>query len=370
MSSRNLWPGIFTALYLSVAALAWSEEPGSSSDIPTAPEAAQTQPTPPPQEPQVQPPNLRIIVEGNRRWCVRTREPIWPSQSVPQPPPRGRRRGPIVTTLAYAYYVFALPESEALAIAAATAPQTTPAEQQGPGATPQTQEAGAPPQTQEAAAGAAGGPVAEGSAGSGQAQAGAPAGEAEDLEEETVGANVQFAAPLQPAAPEAETPAQADLAKHAGKIVLTQSPVYRTMSVRRVQIAGKPPEVKPFWDPGKSCCQFPTSVEAYLPPDRYIVEVSFDVFIRRKGWQHVQMSRRDGVDIKEGEVTELTLRVDTDGYVEVKPSGRVIDFPPAPGATAAPQTPAANPPPPAPQAPGSTSRTPGTASATAPRGAR
>jgi len=367
MSSRNLWPGIFTALYLSAAALAWSQEPGSSRDIPAAPEAAQTQPAPPPQEPQV-PPNLRIIVEGNRRWCVRTREPIWPNKTVPVPPFRGRRRGPIVTTLAYAYYVFALPESEALAIEAAATPQTTPAEQQGPGAMPQSQKAGAPPQTQEAAAGAAGGPMAKGSAGSGQAQAGAAAGETEDLEEETLGAFVQFAAPLQPAAPAAETPAQADLAKRPGTIVLTQSPVYRTMSGRRVQVAGKPPEVKPFWDPGKSCCQFPTSVEAYLPPDRYIVEVNFDVFIRKKGWQHVQMSRRDGVDIKEGEVTELTLRVDTDGYVEVKPSGRVIDFVPAPGATAAPQAPAANPPPPAPQAPGPTSRAPGAAFATAPGG--
>jgi hypothetical protein len=368
MSSRKLWPGIIAGLYLSAAALAWPQEPGPSSAIPTAPEAAQTQPAPPPQEPQAPPPNLRIIVEGNRRWCVRTREPIWPNKTVPAPPLRSRRRGPIVTTLAYAYYVFALPESEALAIEAAATPQTTPSEPPGPGSTPQTQEAGAPPQTQEAAAGAAGGPASEGTAGPGQAQAGAPAGEGEDLEEETLGATLQFAAPLQPPAPAAETPAPVDLAKRPGTIVLTQSPVYRTMSGRRVQLAGKPPEVKPFWDPGKSCCQFPTSVEAYLPPDRYIVEVNFDVFIRKRGWQHVQMSRRDGVDIKVGEVTELTLRVDTDGYVEVKPAGRVIDFLPAPGAADAPLAPAANPPPPAPQAPGSTSRTPGTASAAAPGG--
>ena len=63
-----------------------------------------------------------------------------------------------------------------------------------------------------------------------------------------------------------------------------------------------------------------------MPPGRYTLQANFDVMIRRRGWRHSQVARLEGVEIKEGQVTQLSMQVSTDGYVEVKPQGRVVFF--------------------------------------------
>ncbi|MEE9218369.1 MAG: hypothetical protein V3U98_04820 [Acidobacteriota bacterium] len=89
---------------------------------------------------------------------------------------------------------------------------------------------------------------------------------------------------------------------------------------------GKPPELKISWDHTRSCTSFPKHLKVWLPPGRYALQTNFEVLVRRHGWQHAQVARLEGVEIEEGAITEVWMRVETDGYVEVKPQRRVVFF--------------------------------------------
>ncbi len=262
-------------------------EPGAASfaDV-EVPQTEQTEPEAVAPAADSGPPNLLIQIEGNRRWCVRTVEAIWPAEPAAPPPRRaGRRRGPSFTTMAYAYYFVAGPAREA------------PADGGGPAATaaPGAEDGGeGPPEPAAADAEAA-------------EQEGPTAAEMADLET-------------------AFSPVDADLANRPESIVLDQSPVIRTVSQRRVQPRGKPMELKPFWDLSRSCTSVPSHVNATLPPGRYEVQINFDVLMAQHGWRHVQLARVDGVEVTEGSPTVLTLRVNTEGYVEARPVQREVRF--------------------------------------------
>ena len=120
-----------------------------------------------------------------------------------------------------------------------------------------------------------------------------------------------------------------------GAVLLAEAPVFRPLKIVRRPKRGQPVQaqqnaVLTTWDNSRTCIIFPNHLQASLPPGRYALQANFDVMMRGRGWQHSQVARLEGVEIKEGQVTELSMHVSTDGYVEVKPQGRVVFFlPPA-----------------------------------------
>lgn len=208
-------------------------------------------------------PNLWIEVEGNRRWCVRMREPVWPNTRVVRPRGRRTRRAMAISSLAYTYYVYAEIESD------------EPEEEGGqPAAVPASDVPLARPAVRE--------------------DGGAP----------------------------------------EGAVLLAEAPVFRPLKTVRRPKRGQPlaaqrNAVYTAWDNSRTCTIFPNHLQASLPPGRYTLQANFDVMIRRRGWQHSQIARLEGVEIKEGQVTKVSMQVSTDGYVEAKPQGRVVFFLPA-----------------------------------------
>lgn len=212
-------------------------------------------------------PNLWIEVEGNRRWCVRMREPVWPNTRVVRPRGRRTRRAMAISSLAYTYYVYAEIESD------------EPEEE--------VQEEGGQP-------------------------AAVPA------------SDVPLARPA----------VREDGGAPEGAVLLAEAPVLRPLKTVRRPKRGQPLEaqrnaVYTAWDNSRTCTIFPNHLQASLPPGRYTLQANFDVMIRRRGWQHSQIARLEGVEIKEGQVTKVSMQVSTDGYVEAKPQGRVVFFLPA-----------------------------------------
>lgn len=338
MSSPNVHPIAWREHALAAIFAAVLAAHGSAQEVPEAGPDTVTPPVlqAPSEEPQGEP-NLKIVVEGNRRWCVRKSEPVWPAKPKPARASvrRGRTRRPFISSLAYAYYVVARaedapPAAAEPAVAAQSAPAGSAAETSAEAApAPGATSAGAPPP-----------PVAEPQS--------APAAGGDGMDEEMIEAAGEFAperdaeedegdAGVEDAGVEAEAgaggagvdepPFDPDLHLKPGAVLLSQSPVLRTLARRRVQLRGQPPKLQPFWDNTQSCTQFPSHIPAWLPPGRYTLQVSFDVFMRnRRGWRHVQVARIEGVEVREGALTEIRLRVNTDGYVEVSPEGRVVEF--------------------------------------------
>ncbi len=213
-------------------------------------------------------PNLRIEVEGNRRWCVRMRESMWPNTRVVRPAGRRTRRSMTISSVAYTYYVYAELESDELE-------EEVQEEEEQPMAVPTSGALLARPSMRE----------------------------------------------------EGGTP--------EGAVLLAEAPVFRPLKTVRQPKRGQPVQaqqnaVRTIWDNSRTCIIFPNHLQASLPPGRYALQANFDVMMRGRGWQHSQVARLEGVEIKEGQVTELSMQVSTDGYVEVKPQGRVVIFlPPA-----------------------------------------
>jgi hypothetical protein len=312
--------GLLAAAWLVPIAFAAAAHPDPQAEPPpiALPPGAQTSAETQTRPIEDAPPNLILVVEGNRRWCARTLEPTWPATQQPRVPAAARRRRtPPISTIAYAHYVIAYPESPAGAEPQQTAAEATPPA----GAEAAAVGEGAPPAQDPATEAAA--PAAT--------QAEAPqedaGGEERALSEEEIGQ--LSSSPIDP-----------DLVKRPGAVVISQSIVYQTMTPRRVEQRGQPLKVQMFWDNSRACCTFPSKIEARLPEGRYTLQVHFDVLMRRKGWQHVQVARITGVEVKEGAPTEIPLRIDQQGYVQVRPQGRVVEFPTAAEApTALPPTP-------------------------------
>lgn len=291
-------------------------------------------PEPPPEGTGTQTPTLQIKVEGNRRWCVRKIEAIWPNEPSPRRSwPRRGRRLPLISSLAYAHYVVAYPESQMAAPPAG--PQTSPAAGLPEEAALPAPETSSPDEAAiQAGSAERAGPEPQERPAGGEGEE--PEGELEGaLEEESVEAEGESPASDTAAGEPAASPADADLALRPGAVILEQSMVFRTLSRRRVQPRGEPPRMEPYWDLSRSCCTFPNRVVGYLPPGRYTVQVNIDVLMRSRGWEHVQLARVEGVEIREGQVTELTLHVNTDGYIEIGTTERRVEFR-APGAEEAP----------------------------------
>jgi hypothetical protein len=285
--------------------------------------------------------NLRILLEGNRRWCARSSEQIWPAKpKVLGRRPMTRRRFPSISTLAYAYYILAQPQKEPV--------ETPPAAEAGAGDAPSPlaemiargesieeeflrdtppEEIAAPeeaiPAEQAAPLGQAV-PAEEAAAATEAAAPGAGAVAAGTAEPEEPQPQ---SAPAEP--PPAPFGIVVDMASRPGTVVLTQSPVYHTLTRRRVNRPGQPLKVQSAWDNSRSCCNLPTLVEASLPAGRYAIQAHFDALFAGRGWKPVQVARIEGIEIKEGEVTEVRLRVDAQGYVAINPAGRVVEFPDA-----------------------------------------
>ena len=240
---------------------AGSETTGDSAQTPPADDSPGTieasEATPPE-------PNLRIEVEGNRRWCVRMREPIWPNTRVVRPRGRRTRRAMTISSLAYTYYVYAEVESDE------------------------------------------------------------PEEEVQEEEEQPTPVPAADAPLARPAVRE-------DGGIPEGAVLLGEAPVFRPLKTMRQPKRGQPLQaqrnaVRIGWDNSRTCTIFPSHLQASLPPGRYALQANFDVMMRGRGWQHSQVARLEGVEIKEGQVTEISMQVSTDGYVEVKPQGRVVFF--------------------------------------------
>jgi hypothetical protein len=306
--------------------LAASPDPAPTSGISSAeqaPEGApQTSVSDAAGDPQLAASNLRIQLEGNRRWCVRSVEQMWPSKPRPQGRrPLGRRRIPTISTLAYAYYIVAHPQQgpdketavetvEAADVASPLAGMRVEGD-----SIQEEYLRDTPPEEVAAVAKEENEQGEEGERGKAAAQ------EGEQQQEMRVGIDPH-------------------LASRPGAIVLTQSPVYHTTTRRRVNRPGQPLKVQNAWDSSRTCCSLPTFVEAALPPGRYAIQAHFDVLFGGRGWKPVQVARIEGVEVKQGEVTQVRLRVDSQGYVTVNPSGRVVEFPDAAQAQTAPAQPA------------------------------
>jgi hypothetical protein len=268
--------------------------------------------------------NLRIQVEGNRRWCVRSVEQVWPSK--PKPLGRrstARRRVPAISTLAYAYYIVALPQQDpakeppAEPAEAATASPLDGMRAEGEMIQEEYLRGMAP---EEAAAAAEEADPRDG------AQEG---GKEMEQDGGTQAGGGPAPQPEAPAAPAAPFGIDVHLASQPGALILAQSPVFHTTMRRRVNRPGQPLKVQSAWDNSRTCCSAPTFVEAALPPGRYVIQAHFDALFAGRGWKPVQVARIEGVEVKEGEVTQVRLRVDSQGYVAVNPSGRVVEFPDA-----------------------------------------
>ncbi|MCZ6779686.1 MAG: hypothetical protein O7F16_12085 [Acidobacteria bacterium] len=195
------------------------------------------------------------------------REPVWPNTRVVRPRGRRTRRAMAISSLAYTYYVYAEIESD------------EPEEE--------VQEEGGQP-------------------------AAVPA------------SDVPLARPA----------VREDGGAPEGAVLLAEAPVFRPLKTVRRPKRGQPLEaqrnaVYTAWDNSRTCTIFPNHLQASLPPGRYTLQANFDVMIRRRGWQHSQIARLEGVEIKEGQVTKVSMQVSTDGYVEAKPQGRVVFFLPA-----------------------------------------
>jgi hypothetical protein len=301
-------------------------------------------------------PNLRVRLEGNRRWCARSIEQIWPARPTPRGRwPRGRRRTPIVSTLAYAYYIVAHPQQKGGAGPPPAQAGPAPAREQVSASDSPLADMRAEGQAieeeylreaepEEVAANAA--PVEMEREAAGETPAGEIGG-GESAGNEAEGGDI--GATQAAGAPSTSPGIDVQLALRPGSIVFARSPVYHTMTRRRVNRPGQPLKVQAGWDSSRSCCNLPTFIDAALPPGRYVLQAHFEVLFAGRGWQPVQVARLEGVEVREGEITEVRLRVDSQGYVAVNPAGRVVEFPdasppqptppsdaPAPAAGAAP----------------------------------